>query len=282
MAVRLTDRLSALIGDTKVNFRVVNWLWYWLHWHTGQGQLCPPPDSQSREKMAKLLDDDPNLADKMRAELSHLVSSQAFSWIHDSQRQISWVLEQLEMQLGTANLYASLHMHDKEKIVAIVDLWQTPREQKLVLLKSLKNKWAMQRLLDKKYSWFEDDNEKIVSAWEFFLKNHPSDIGYQQPFSSLDDMIIFIDRRKYSADFVELFITKEKKKWAQKKYRKSQGAKTQFNFLLSEKAKNNLNTLMTLNELSGAKVVELLINQEAEKSQYLPAVMRSIRKLDEL
>lgn len=64
------------------------------------------------------------------------------------------------------------------------------------------------------------------------------------------------------------------------KYRENLKGKAQYNFILSDKAIANLDKLANLHEISRAKVLEILLEMEAEKNDHIPERIRVLKLLN--
>jgi|GEM_PF-3569815 len=283
------DRLEKLIGSHNESIRIQSWLWHWLHTSiNNSGPIPPLPSSQVRDQLAYIIHDNPTLQGLVREQIGNLVPAGDLNWMkRDNDRQTEWLISTFTRGIQH-NIHAhELHASGREKLVLLVDLWEIPRNLKLDYIKKLKRNWKLQETLDKELSWFEDENKitaskKLEVAWDYFVKNHNFNTFGTPLFSSQNEMLSFIDKLEFSNEQKELFIIKTRNKWTQLKSRNKPTTKTQTNILLSKKTKANLSELREKHELSATKVIELLINQEAEHSLYLPRIMSAIKKLDEL
>ena len=283
------DRLEKLIGSHNENIRIQSWLWHLLHSSIDYSGYIPHiPSFQVRNRMALIIDQNPTLQGLVREQLGNLVPAGDLSWIkRDNDRQTEWLINAFTRGVQhNINAY-ELHASGREKLILLVDLWETPRNLKLDYIKNLKQNWKLQETLDKELSWFEDENKntalkKLEFAWEYFKKNRNVETFRTPLFQTQNELLSFIDKLEPSNEEKELFLIKTKKKWTQLKSRNKETSKTQTNILLSKRTKENLAELREKHELSATKVIELLINQEAEHSLYLPKIMSAIKKLDEL
>jgi len=283
------DRLEKLIGSYNENIRIESWLWHWLHSSiNNSGSIPQIPSSKVRNQMAWIIDQDPTLQGLVREKIGNLVPAGDLSWIKkDNDRKTEWLINAVTREAQNNIIANELHASGREKLILLVDLWEIPRNQKLDYIKELKQNWKLQETLDKELSWFEDENKntalkKLEFAWEYFKKYRNVETFRTPLFQTQNELLSFIDKLEPSNEEKELFLIKTKKKWTQLKSRNKETSKTQTNILLSKKTKENLAELREKHELSATKVIELLINQEAEHSLYLPKIMSAIKKLDEL
>jgi hypothetical protein len=96
------------------------------------------------------------------------------------------------------------------------------------------------------------------------------------PFKNYEDLLIYFDHSRFNHHQTILYIEKIKKNWSQKKYRQglTDKDKGQYNFILSDKAMERLNNFAKDNELSRARILDMLLIMESEKHLYIPAMLK--------
>ena len=280
MALHIEDELSKVLGETEYNNRYDIWLWYTLVFYETTFNSNNYLDTGMREKMASYLRNKPWRADELLKERhKQLVHKKDIEWVIESRRAIEWATREIQIATDHNQLNYYFDLTEKEFPIAILDVWQRDITQKTALLRSLEQRWKSHKTNDKVYAWFKDDDQKSEFAWDWLLKNsYVSTLG-STPFDTLEDLLIFFDKANYSYEQKELYIGKIKKGWTQKKYRENLKGKAQYNFVLSDKAIENLEKLASRYEISRARLLEILIEMEAEKNDHIPERIRTLQLL---
>ncbi|MDT8141452.1 hypothetical protein RQ528_27280 [Pseudomonas aeruginosa] len=281
MAIHLTDKLSRLFNETKYNRRYDTWLWYSLIWSHPEFHPYSSQNTGMREAMANFLAERSWLINWMKEKRSQqLLPDNSFDWIGEELRQTEWITARA-LQITGHNLSARpIDLTGKDLIVTLIDLWQTDITEKYHKLQYLAQSWRNQKARDKEYEWFKDDDQKSVLAWEWLNKNAYLSVLAKRPFERYVDTLTFFDSANLTPDQKSLYLDKIKKRWSQKKYRENLKGKAQYNFILSDKAIANLDKLANLHEISRAKVLEILLEMEAEKNDHIPERIRVLKLLN--
>lgn len=280
MALHIGDELSKVLGETEYNNRYDIWLWYTLVFYETTFNSNDYLDTGMREKMASYLRNKPWRVDELLKERrKQLVHKKDIEWVIESRRAIEWATREIQISTDHNQLNYYFDLTEKEFPIAILDVWQRDITQKTALLRSLEQRWKSHKTNDKVYAWFKDDDQKSEFAWDWLLKNsYISTLG-STPFDTFEDLLIFFDKANYSREQKELYIGKIKKGWTQKKYRENLKGKAQYNFVLSDKAIVSLEKLASRYEVSRARLLEILIEMEAEKNDHVPEKIRTAQLL---
>ena len=281
MAVILKDHLSDVLNETPYKSRHDIWLWFYLTNIGAQLPVSGMNGSGMRERMASFLSINPQLIDQVkRTRNAQLVSEKNLEWINDGKRQAEWLITKTTSYLGNNGLIPPLGLHGKELLISTIDLWNADLTEKKLFLNELEKNWSEHKKGDKPFHWFKDDQQKCVIAWEWLSKNLSSELLFTQAFDNYDDLMIFFDRSRLIQDQKTLYIDKIKRKWNQQKYRQGLTGKSQYNFILSDKAIKRLDKLANTHELSRAKILEILLQMESEKNLYIPEKIRLSKSTD--
>jgi hypothetical protein len=280
VALHIGDELSKVLGETEYNNRYDIWLWYTLVFYETTFNSNDYLDTGMREKMASYLRNKPWRVDELLKERrKQLVHKKDIEWVIESRRAIEWATREIQISTDHNQLNYYFDLTEKELPIAILDVWQRDITQKTALLRSLEQRWKSHKTNDKVYTWFKDDDQKSEFAWDWLLKNsYISTLG-STPFDTFEDLLIFFDKANYSREQKELYIGKIKKGWTQKKYRENLKGKAQYNFVLSDKAIVSLEKLASRYEVSRARLLEILIEMEAEKNDHVPEKIRTAQLL---
>lgn len=280
MALHIEDELSKVLGETEYNNRYDIWLWYTLVFYETTFNSNDYLDTGMREKMASYLRSKPWRVDELLKERhKQLVHKKDIEWVIESRRAIEWATREIQISTAHNQLNYYFDLTEKDLPIAILDVWQRDITQKTALLRSLEQRWKSHKTNDKIYAWFKDEDQKSEFTWDWLLKNsYVSTLG-STPFNTFEDLLIFFDKASYSREQKELYIGKIKKGWTQKKYRENLKGKAQYNFVLSDKAIVSLEKLASRYEVSRARLLEILIEMEAEKNDHVPEKIRTAQLL---
>ncbi|QOU04439.1 hypothetical protein IM720_27740 [Pseudomonas fluorescens] len=280
MAIHIEDELSKVLGETEYNNRYDIWLWYTLVFYETTFNSNAYLDTGMREKMASYLRNKPSRVNELLKERhKQLVHKKDIEWVIESRRAIEWATREIQISTDHNQLNYYFDLTEKDFPIAILDVWQRDITQKTALLRSLEQRWKSHKANDKVYAWFKDEDQKSEFAWDWLLKNsYVSTLG-STPFNTFEDLLIFFDKANYSREQKELYIGKIKKGWTQKKYRENLNGKAQYNFVLSDKAIVSLEELASRYEISRARLLEILIEMEAEKNDHIPEKIRTAQLL---
>lgn len=280
MALHIEDELSKVLGETEYNNRYDIWLWYTLVFYETTFNSNDYLDTGMREKMASYLRNKPWRVDELLKERhKQLVHKKDIEWVIESHRAIEWATREIQISTDHNQLNYYFNLTGKDLPIAILDVWQRDITQKTALVRNLEQRWKSHKTDDKLYAWFKGENQKSEFAWDWLLKNsYVSTLG-STPFNTFEDLLIFFDKANYSREQKELYIGKIKKGWTQKKYRENLKGKAQYNFVLSDKAIVSLEKLANRYEVSRARLLEILIEMEAEKNDHVPEKIRTAQFL---
>ena len=270
MVIHIHDQLSEILHNSERNERRDIWLWARLNeMGYGLGSLYQS-DNNIRDKIANCLKSTPYLIQSLENEITNRLLPEAdFKWINEGRRQINWVASKIseESKILSSNIPFSLHNMDR--LFFIMDIWATDLTHKKITLNHIQEKWRLQKKQDKPFEWFKDDSQKVKLAWEWLQKNIYL-ASFQNQFSEdYDDLLIFFDNSNITPEQKELYLGKIKRSWSQKKYRESLEGKEQCNLTLSTKAIETLKKLASRYEISKHRVIEILLEMEETKNEYL-------------
>lgn len=280
MAADYNDRLGQILGDSKHSNRRDIWLWFALN-HCGCN-LGPLESSGPgiRDKMADCLYGNQWLTEKIKQDqTTQLLSNENFKWFNEGNRQIEWIKSKVAEASGYQWLSSPSNLHGMDLLLSIIDCWPADITHKQLVLHDIKAKWDIHKKGDNTFKWFRDNNQKSALAWEWLSKHSSILADYHRPFETFEDLLIFFDKLNYTPEQKELYIDKIKKRWRQQKYRENLKGKSQYNFVLSDKAAESLEKLATRYEISRARLLELLIEMETEKNDHIPERIRTLKLL---
>lgn len=283
MTVHHNDRLAQVLGDSKISSRRDIWLWFALNnygFNLGPLERSGPA---IRDQMANCLHGNQGLIEKINQDRKiQLLPEESFKWFNEGNRQIEWLKSKIAEASGYQWLSSPLTLHGMDLLLSIIDRWPTDITHKQLVLNDIRVKWETHKKGDKVFKWFRGNDQKSVLAWEWLSKHSSILISYRQPFENFEDLLIFFDSATYTVEQRDLYIEKIKKRWAQQKYRENLKGKSQYNFVLSDKAVEELEKLASKYEISRARLLEILIETEAEKNDHIPERIRTSQLLKNL
>lgn len=280
MALQIGDDLAQILGETEYSHRYDVWLWYTLLFYDSAFNPQNFADFGMRDKMARYLQTRTwRVEELLKERRKQLVHKREIEWITEDRRTTEWMTREIKNSTGHSQLDNYFDLKEKDLPIAILDVWQRDITQKINLLRDLKQRWSNHRSNDKVYTWFKDDNQKSQFAWDWLEKNPSVFTLGSTAFETFEDILIFFDKANYSREQKELYIGKIKKGWGQKKYRENLKDKSQYNFVISDKAIDNLDKLAARYEISRARTLEILIEMEVEKNDHIPERIRALQLL---
>ncbi|MFW9088169.1 hypothetical protein ACOI7N_26985 [Pseudomonas sp. P2758] len=287
MAVNFNNHLARILDDTSDNRRDDIWLWHELtiNHNFKLGELN---DAGMQLQIKNLLSKHNHIKKEMDKKRSEkLLPIKYYEWINEGARQTEWmnaeILEHLDKYSSTHPIHLHLHLSGADLLLASFDLWDIDIAEKESRLYKLKQNWAQHKKGDKKFQWLKDEESKCLLAGEWLNSNIdglqliglPPTVG--QPINNYEDLLIFFDR--CNNDQKTLYMDRIKKAWSQKKYRQGlrDKNKAQYNFVLSDKAMERLDNFAKDNELSRARILDILLIMESEKHSYIPEMLKRLK-----
>lgn len=281
MAVHYTDLLARILEDNTISHRRDLWLWFWLLGHGAHLGTYAESRIGMRDKMGNFLNQNARLVQQIRDAKRHLLlSEQQLDWLNGGNRQTEWIFPKFMQLAGFTWNNIPQHVSGKDRLILLIDLWQVDTTHKKLVLDGLKTQWNYHKSGDKAYKWFRDNDEKSALAWDWLNKNTSFTLLHSKPFETYEELLIFFDSENLTIEQKTLYIDKIKKRWSQQKYRESLTGKAQYNFILSDKAVANLDKLASHYEISRAKTLEILLEMETEKNNYIPERIRILKLLN--
>ncbi|HIK75747.1 MAG TPA: hypothetical protein EYG00_13760 [Alcanivorax sp.] len=215
------------------------------------------------------------------------------AWIsHSHQRQLVWLLNELSLVIPTIPITGSapafLHAgrtpfipapsairpeHRYGFAIATIDAWPLSVSEKLAAVRDIRQNWEQSQLNWKQVKWLDGKSRQQMDWAVDYINKSEFRRRYGVTYSCLytDDIkekhvyvLGFLDHLyRLGADSRELFITKMRKTWSQKKYRESDKAKKQVYFSLSDEARRHLDQLEKARKMTKNRIIEDLLAEAA-------------------
>lgn len=293
----MTEHRSGEAGLPTLNMREKRW----LHAHLSANPDSFFPGSLQKVKGTETIVED--LASHWDASYmstqveawkkAYFLPGIDLAWIsHSHQRQLVWLLNELRLVIpaipitgsAPAFLYAGRNpfIPDPSTIrpehrygfaIATIDAWPLSVSEKRVAVRDIRQNWEQSQLNWKQIKWLDGKSKQQLDWAVDYINKSEFRRRYGVTYSCLytDDIkekhvyvLGFLDHLyRLGADSRELFITKMRKTWSQKKYRESDKAKKQVYFSLSDEARRHLDQLEKARKMTKNRIIEDLLAEAA-------------------
>ncbi|HHQ4330072.1 TPA: hypothetical protein ACSQQD_000605, partial [Pseudomonas aeruginosa] len=212
-----------------------------------------------------------------------MVSEEHITWISDCKRQLAWIQHRLnrDKRIRTPDIYSSA-LTEREMLVAKIDCSGSAPKVKESFVIGLKQDWNEQMVLDSQLNWVQETSEAgaCQHVVEWMRKHQPEQEFPETVPKTLQELLIASDAWTWSDVERKYCVSTARRLWRQALRRKKAKGKKQYNFILSDKAIKRLDRFSKDNELSRARVLEILLQMEEEKDLYLKEQIRVLRGID--
>ncbi|MFS2123641.1 hypothetical protein [Pseudomonas sp. Pseusp97] len=279
----VTDTLSTLLGETSSDSRRDIWLWFYLALR--DTAVYHPKNiilATMRNLMAESIEEFGVTRGQVQAHQNDLlIPEKHFSWISESERQLSWIKRRLPREISDERIDSPV-LSERDLLIATIDCAEWPQWKKTLFLASLKRAWGEQQQLDEQLDWIKegDEREACRHAWEWLSKHLSHQVFLHSHPESHQRLLIKLDSFTWKPMERAHCIATIRRLWRQKLRRKDAKGKKQYNFILSDKAIKRLDRLCKVHELSRARVLEILLQMEDEKDLYLKEQIRVLRGIE--
>ncbi|RPZ80701.1 hypothetical protein IPC544_23760 [Pseudomonas aeruginosa] len=101
-----------------------------------------------------------------------LIPKKHFSWISESERQLSWIKRRLPREMAAERIYSPA-LSERDLLIATIDCAESPPRGKTSFLANLKRAWDEQQQLDQQLDWIKERNEReaCLRVWEWLSKH---------------------------------------------------------------------------------------------------------------
>lgn len=281
----IPDELSTLLGEQHQSNREDIWLW--LHLAINTNALMDPSTCNGRtmrKEIARALKRRIffiKQRDLKRDQL--LVPDNKLRWIENDERQNQWLLRRVRLITELRLPRGLVHLTDRDRLIAMIDLWDTDIENKDKKVEYLRQEWLEHKSKDSEFNWFNDkkDGEKRCNcAWEWLKKHYINIKPGILPIGNYKELLMFFDREELGPNEKKAIIQQIKKKWSRKQFDERTADKKQVNIMLSKTVIAQLDELAKQWNLKRAQVLETLISQESKHGMYTEDVIKKTRYTD--
>ena len=277
------DKLHKALGGITIDDRFITWLWFFLRSIYPQSNLGEYKSFGMTNKMSDFISSNIDLAQTIEQQKKlYLLPSIVLRWITDDETQHIWITKQvikkgwksnrLIPQFEENNDAAPDNLNDRDRIIAMIDIWSLDPFSKNNEINSLKTLWIQHKQKIQIYDWFlgADEIQKLILAWDLTSKRHPSLTDTNLPFKTHQELLNIFDSASLHEAEKTLLIDSIKKRWSQNQYRENMIGKKQYNFILSEKTIARLDKLADTFDLRRVEVLDILLKMEENEGCYLP------------
>lgn len=282
------NNLKEILGATHIDARFKRFLWVFLATKSivFEADQHGPHDTNY---IINFLHQNKNLIYEFK-KLSTItpIPAEHMDWIDNSPEQKKYILERLPVAAQNATApepiysqtpglinkiidisskipYLEIHLKPRDLAIAIIDNYTIKNTEKIAAINKIKAGWIDLSRKDSIYKWFGNDPKKIQHAWQWLIKLEPLLTADSIPFTKSSDLKTFFKTKMINHSDREIAIRKIRDSWGQAQYRQKNTEKSQANFMISIEAIRSLEQLAKKNDISKAKMIERLINNEFKR-----------------
>lgn len=122
-----------------------------------------------RDRMAESIEKFGVTTDLLEGNQNYLlIPKKHFSWISESERQLSWIKRRLPREMAAERIYSPA-LSERDLLIATIDCAESPPRGKTSFLANLKRAWDEQQQLDQQLDWIKERNEReaCLRVWEW-------------------------------------------------------------------------------------------------------------------
>ncbi|NWA29191.1 hypothetical protein HX870_10265 [Pseudomonas gingeri] len=268
------DELARLLDEHQPNNR--HDIWLWLHLCRDEQAGFDPASCNGRtmrNEIARWLKDKTDLrTDIPSLKDRRLVPDAKLKWVDEGERQYRWLLHRvvgITASRPPRELPDGLeHLTDKNRFIAMLDLWGVNLKIKSDAIEDLRNAWCKHKAKDRDFEWFEDKKDgarRCKCAWEWLEKNHTPLPEEQRPISNYQELLMFFDQAYLRSYEQKTMIQEIKKRWSRQQFDDRNADKKQVNIMLSKTVITLLDELAKKHDQKRAQVLEHLITMASEQ-----------------
>ena len=272
------SQLRELFYSRVLDERELIWLWLVLSdYHNHNFNYASVGDFGSHgwiERMSNVLAS--NYYVKMYIENrwnNAFLPLQFFDFIEEKGRQPAYLFDIMSRQFFLsfsesqwARFNRLTNLGPKQKIIALFDWLTIGSLLKQNKLDELLQSWVRRQHFVRKLSWYGTgkQKEKCEIAWEWYQDNHQASVSMVPMFSTIEDVLSFLDTAGFRDDEQLYHLEQIRKKFKNLQVQTNREAKIQTNMSLSYEVRGQLDELARINNCTKTEMVELLIGVEYE------------------
>lgn len=270
---RLLRQYLRVTGFHKPEERRDNFLWCYLISFFGYNFGNHPHDEQLLNDICSFTtgpNQDPNLKEDI---LYNLVELEELSWVQNNQRQLNWIRQKISLALNISPISDNLNpdqilsgLSPKALAILIIDLQNIERNEKVNLIRDLKDQWTRASLPIKEAKWFDKGTEgKIVCLNDIVSKENL--IG-RPTITNKEDIEILYDNLsiwKKDLQFQDI-IRRTKTRYQKSTFNERNSEKKQCNIMLPKRLIDKLDKQAVKQGKSRSELVLDLLNEAMNKT----------------
>ena len=270
---KLLDRYFRITGFRKPEARRDNFLWCYLNLSLNYSfEPYPHAEQLFTDITSHPLNNDGKSVFKEDI-LHNLVELEELSWVLDSQRQLNWIRQTISLELKKSLRSDELNPDrilsgstPKSLAILIIDLLDIERNEKVNLIRNLKDQWKRASLPIKEAKWFDKETEgKIVCLNDIVSKENL--IG-RPTITNREDIEILYDNLSIWGNHLQFqdIIRRTKTRYQKSTFNERNSEKKQCNILLPKRLIDKLDKQAAKQGKSRSELVLDLLNEAMNKT----------------
>jgi len=260
------DKYQHRDGDARIDA----WLWLTIRSHG----VPLSSDSFNRKDVRQYLIDSTielHVNTFLKVAERRILPLNELEWITSDDRQINWLISYIRNMLHVTISFKPPGLYGRDLVITLIDLYDVELDDKSSAVAKINWDWNEYIKSDVIFKWFEGKEEAIRCefAWEWLVDNKRLETQGKAPISSRKGLLMFFDAIGVNDAQKKLDVAAIKRKWSQQKYRAGMKGKSQYNFVLSDRAIADLDKLAKQYEATRPQIIEALIEMEAAQGHYL-------------
>ncbi|MBN8503069.1 MAG: hypothetical protein J0L58_01215 [Burkholderiales bacterium] len=301
MAVNDGFDMCGLIGLPERSTRVENFVWVYLAQMSPTADFLDSTTLPDRHCWGYLNAQQLVLSQIRYAVQTNWIPDGDLSWLTDDVRQCGWVQLYIARAMQAAKAIAPperivyvlmeeripVHLDGADRSVALVDYWSScipgDLNQRRLAVNQLRADWLRQVKADQRLAWLDSEDAEDRRAWflERLKASLPliqSQLAVPKNHGALLNLLSYL--QIHPAE-LELLNIKAKRDFLQQVRRATNANKRQCNFVLDERTVVKLKGLARKYGVPQTAVIEMLIQEEADKHSLIPnrLLSRSVQPL---
>lgn len=216
----------------------------------------------------------PNQDPTLKEDIRHnLVELEELSWVQNNPRQLNWIRQKISQVLNISPRSNNLNpdqilsgLSPKALAILIIDLQDIERNEKVNLIRNLKDQWKRTSLPIKEAKWFDKETEgKIVCLNDIISKEN---ITGRTIITNKEDIEVLHDNLSIWGNHLQFqdIIRRTKTRYQKSTYNERNSEKKQCNIMLPKRLIDNLDKQAAKQGKSRSELVLDLLNEAMNKT----------------
>lgn len=205
--------------------------------------------------------------------LHNLIEPEELSWIQDSQRQLNWIKQTISLELNKSLRTNELNPDriisgstPKSLAILIIDLQQIERDEKVALIRRMKNQWRHSSLPIKEAKWFDQETDKKMVCLNAIISKE--NITDRPKITNKEDIEVLHDNLSIWGNHLQFqdIIRRTKTRYQKSTFNERNSEKKQCNVMLPKRLIDKLDKQAAKQSKSRSKLVLDLLNEAMNKT----------------